>query len=587
MNINKYIAMVCGGAMLMTASCANEFDYQQGEQTVTFSVKMPGKTRAESQIGTGNAANTLHCYAYDANDKLVAEAVGTMANKQGDVTITLASKVGYTLVFWADKVQEEGKTVYTFDKDNHKVTVNYSNMSDQSEDNDAFYKVMPYTGGDATSTVELTRPLAQVNVGTDDSALDVVTKAYTSGVFTNCVITADSELDLLTGLTDAPVTLTTPITDMKGLKDETFPVTDAAGVKYTGVYYVLAPSTGATVDMTFNAYKSATDATPSWSVAVPNMPIKRNFRTNVFGSLLTSSTKFNVTITPAFDGETQVQKVTTAEQLKQILTNPAATEDVSIKLENNFENEVISIPAAPKTRTITIDLAGQAAPSLAAGENVVLNIYDNAATTRSARTTRSTRATVTNEAPCIFAKPGSTINVYGGNYLASLNSNGDSNSCVYSNGGAVNIYGGTFACQKPYNGKWYVLNLKNGSTGTITVYGGRFKDQNPADGDDAITLAEGLYSSLVDGWYTITDTKPEDPIHIVTTADQLRHLLLDTTGDVRVRLGANFYAGINIPSAPAPRTIDLDCAGYSFPGIIPNANITLNIYDSTHGYCPF
>lgn len=511
MNFNKYFALVCGGALMMSASCSNEIEFQQAEQTVTFSVKMPGNTRAASQLGTGTAANTLHCYAYDANNKLVAEAEGTMANKSGDVTITLASKVAYKLVFWADKAQEADKTLYAFDKENHKVTVNYANMSAQSEDNDAFYNVIDYTGGETTQTVSLTRPLAQINVGTDDSALTVVTTAYNSNVYSNCVIKADSELDLLTGATATPVTLTAPITPMSDLATEDFPVAGASNVKYTGVYYVLAPSTGSTVDMTFNAYKSATDATPCWSVPVPNMPVRRNFRTNVFGSLLTSLTNFSVTITPTFDGETQVKEVTTAAQLKQALTE--TTQDVAIKLAGNFENEVVSIPAAATTRTITIDLAGKNAPALAAGENVILNIYDNSdltGATRSTRSTRSTRATVTNEDPCFHAKPGSTINIYGGNYLASVDSNGDSNSCVYSSGGAVNIYGGTFACQKAYNGKWYVLNLKNGSTGTITVYGGRFKDQNPADGDDAntpgITIATGMISTLTDGWYTITDT---------------------------------------------------------------------------------
>lgn len=511
MNFNKYFALVCGGALMMSASCSNEIEFQQAEQTVTFSVKMPGNTRATSQLGTGTAANTLHCYAYDANNKLVAEAEGTMSNKSGDVTITLASKVAYKLVFWADKAQEAGKTIYAFDKENHKVTVNYANMSAQSEDNDAFYNVMDYTGGETTQTVSLTRPLAQINVGTDDSALTVVTTAYNSNVYSNCVIKADSELDLLTGATATPVTLTAPITPMSDLATEEFPVAGASNVKYTGVYYVLAPSTGSTVDMTFNAYKSATDATPCWSVPVPNMPVRRNFRTNVFGSLLTSLTNFSVTITPTFDGETQVKEVTTAAQLKQALTE--TTEDVAIKLAGNFEKEVVSIPAAATTRTITIDLAGQNAPALAAGQNVILNVYDNSDVTRATRSTRAaraTRATVINEDPCFHAKPGSTINIYGGNYMASVDSNGDSNSCVYSSGGAVNIYGGTFACQKAYNGKWYVLNLKNGSTGTITVYGGRFKDQNPADGDDAntpgITIAPGMISTLNDGWYTITDT---------------------------------------------------------------------------------
>ncbi len=85
----------------------------------------------------------------------------------------------------------------------------------------------------------------------------------------------------------------------------------------------------------------------------------------------------------------------------------------------------------------------------------------------------------------ILANTDSTVTIESGNYTVGGDANGQGNSTVYvmSNGKAI-IKGGTFSSEATYNGKYYVLNLQNKSTGSFQVSGGTFINYDPATGDD-------------------------------------------------------------------------------------------------------
>ena len=85
----------------------------------------------------------------------------------------------------------------------------------------------------------------------------------------------------------------------------------------------------------------------------------------------------------------------------------------------------------------------------------------------------------------ILAYTDSTVTIESGNYTVGGDANGQGNSTVYvmSNGKAI-ITGGTFSSEAAYNGKYYVLNLLNESTGSFQVSGGTFINFDPATGDD-------------------------------------------------------------------------------------------------------
>lgn len=105
-----------------------------------------------------------------------------------------------------------------------------------------------------------------------------------------------------------------------------------------------------------------------------------------------------------------------------------------------------------------------------------------------------------------------TVTINGGNYTVggdgSGSSYGEGNEtiAIYGSGDIV-INGGTFSSEKDWNIFYYVLNVKNGKTGTFVVKGGTFIKYNPAVGDDNMHgnfVPEGYRSvDNGDGSYTV------------------------------------------------------------------------------------
>ena len=70
------------------------------------------------------------------------------------------------------------------------------------------------------------------------------------------------------------------------------------GYRYLSMNYVLAPAGQNTVtDLTMQVMKGEQVMN---TLNVPNVPMRANYQTNIYGSLLTSTTDFTVTIQPAF-----------------------------------------------------------------------------------------------------------------------------------------------------------------------------------------------------------------------------------------------------------------------------------------------
>lgn len=194
----------------MTA-CSNDVMEGSGDDissedyvTVSFNVTPAGRvisTRAEDagqvhypntdggefpQISDGSKAHLLIYAVYDkehklldqygkgvdasANGKIAEEKVGTgqtvlYINKfpTAEIHLRLMRKQTYNIAFWA---QDEKCTVYNTE-DLTKVKVDYSSAKNNDELRDAFCKVETFTvAGDETRDIILTRPLAQINVGT-------------------------------------------------------------------------------------------------------------------------------------------------------------------------------------------------------------------------------------------------------------------------------------------------------------------------------------------------------------------------------------------------------------------------------------
>lgn len=328
--------------MLMATSCADDqtSDLKAGaESTVTITAQLPGDmgTRA---FADGKKATELHYAVYEKGTttplKVCKKADGTKGQPEGTATMTglkttislqLTTGKEYDFVFWADA---PGDNVYTFNSENQTVTVNYANAENNTDNLDAFFgqKKALKVSGNMSISQELRRPFAQINIGTDD--FDAAAAAgYTVSESTIGVATYKT-LNLLSGEVSDPVTATfvkKPIPT----EDSKFSV-NSKDYKYLSMSYVLVPKDKETVDIAFDY--TLTNRT------FTNVPVQRNYRTNIYGSLLTNTADFNVEIVPRFN-DPDYNVITASTQTE--LATAAKTPNAVIKLK---ENTTYTLPAS-------------------------------------------------------------------------------------------------------------------------------------------------------------------------------------------------------------------------------------------------
>ena len=277
-------------ATLFAASCAKELveaPVQSEEAMVTFSVNTPEiATRAYSD---GTTATVLQYAVYDAAGVELTALTKTDATINGSATVELQLTTGntYSVIFWA----AAPNAPYTVNFAEKTMTVDYNAALSNDEARDAFYKYHTFTvTGAQTETVELKRPFAQLNIGTADYAAS--TSAGYTPTQSSVTVPVYTTLNLASGDVDGQVTKTFALANIK--KDETFPVT---GNEYLAMNYLLVDSDKEVVDVEF----TYTDGSNAKTRTVGSVPVQRNYRTNIYGNLLTSQVDINVEIVPEYE----------------------------------------------------------------------------------------------------------------------------------------------------------------------------------------------------------------------------------------------------------------------------------------------
>ena len=334
--MNKKLSIVSALALgLALAGCSSEEPMVNfGDGNVTFTVQLPGVS--SRSFGDGDEVNTLKCIAFDTNGGYVHTFDGKLAGKKGEVSLNLASGTEYQLIFWSDK-----DNAYTI-SNTGVLSVDYESKKYVTNGADAFYKVMTYRGGSSEQeAISLSRPFAQLNFGTNDSEMGVVQQAYPNGVYTTVTTEAYKSINLLTGATGERVTITTPVTKIADLAKEKFDFVPETGYKYTNMLYLLVPREGMVSDLEFKAYTSSDAEAANWAIPVHAANLKENYRTNVYGSLLTSTTDFNVTVVNSFAGsENNPYRV--AKNVSDLKENGGVFEVTPSNVENVGENVDLS-----------------------------------------------------------------------------------------------------------------------------------------------------------------------------------------------------------------------------------------------------
>ncbi|MDY5563312.1 MAG: right-handed parallel beta-helix repeat-containing protein [Sodaliphilus sp.] len=296
----KFFSMFAVAAMLLTTSCSNDETNEliSGEPvTTSFKVQLPNSigTRpnkgAKKAFADGKTATVLKYMVFDENNNRVTTIpTGEQPiNLSTDVQLSLITGKKYKIVFWA----ANAAAPYTIDETG-KVTVNYEGMKTNDESLDAFCRCYEFTAGaEVENPVKLYRPFAQLNVGTKD--MDKAVKAGFNKDAAKTMVQVSgiaNTLNLLTGEVDGEVDVTCDLNAIP--TGETFP---KEGYEYLSMDYLLVGKETKTV---VNVEWQITDGVTTVDRSFTNVPLQGNYRTNIFGNLLTATTDMNVEIDPAF-----------------------------------------------------------------------------------------------------------------------------------------------------------------------------------------------------------------------------------------------------------------------------------------------
>lgn len=292
------------------ASCSSDdvIEELQGDGMEKFTVTLPEELGSRA-FADGTTAKHLKMAIYETSGSqpLISNFAGgeNASAIQGaeftsgtttTVSVPLVKGKEYRIVFWAESY-DNASTPYTYDAEARSINVDYSKAATNDEARDAFYAYETITAGSTTAhTVELHRPFAQVNVGTSDleaARISGLTVTSTALTFSNLATTLNIADGTCSGSTEAVTFASAAIPS-----GETFPA--GSGMDYLAMAYVLVgdasnPKAIATVGLLLNG---ETDAFATYN----DVPMQGNYRTNIFGALLTNPELFTVTIDPAFAG---------------------------------------------------------------------------------------------------------------------------------------------------------------------------------------------------------------------------------------------------------------------------------------------
>ena len=485
----------------------------------------------------GTKATTLQYALYlKQNEEFVhiesLDNAVTLENRSTNIQLELSSGDIYQMLLWADKGEY---SPYTVDFGTQTVSVSYENALCNDESRDAFFANIDFTASEAmTINAELKRPFAQVNIGTDDlQKMANIDRAITHS---KILLSTYSTFNLATG-------------DVEGESQEcefgyaAIPVVEEVypigGYRYLAMSYFLAKKDRETTDITIS-YRTE-DGTTENSRTVGSVPVMRNSRTNIYGSIITGNIT-NIDLMPDSEGNYEFPSKAAEELLI------AATYGGTVTLT---EDSVIDIPLQVNNH-IVLNLNGY---TLSFTHNDVLfRVNDGGSVTiigekyESALITNPTTVTEKGANGYIgLVNAGGTMTFNGGEYVTKQTC-----TIAQANGGQIYVNGGVFEVNEEKYGATYMFNhsdaLKN--EGLIEISGGRFKNYNPKESASESPamdfVKDGLSTIFKNSYHVVVDQIVADLFNVT------EEIVVDFTKDLNV--GA--YTAINTHSATAKITIN-------------------------------
>ncbi len=622
MKKNLFFGLFATMMLLLTTACQKENDlFGNGEATISFEISTPQMaTRAFSDGTTATVLKYAVYHKVGENFVLVRdEKTAQLDGKKAHVDVRLATGKTYYVFFWA----QHRDALFEPDYDALTMKVIYNDATKCNDENyDAFYWFDDVTvEGAATVDVTLTRPFAQLNIGTNDLEnfdIDDVSVATTA-------VTVKNVYDTFNFASGNVVGNATEVTFAATARpaSEAFPVT---GYEYLAMNYMFVQQEGDVLNEVIFTYDDGKK-----SRTFTNIPVKPNHRTNIYGALLTNNIGFDVEIEEDFDGDaviTDAEKLIVAAQTGGTYTltdNITLTEALNVTAEFtlNLGEYTISNPngyVIENTSKLTINSdanggfeglggirstggeitinggkytassdwktgtynhilkaentdvvinGGTFDATIGGTNNAMINVSEGSIVTINAGEFRNVAANevIPQFAPYMFTyeKNGKLI-INGGNFYGGWRFNGETTT--------TDIYGGNFTVS--YDGQSFHAN----STHVLTVYGGVFSLNNGgklnptnyvAAGYVAVNNSDNTYS-VVKGSVAANAAEFIAAVNNIEDGDVIAlSENVNFTADNRTHNSGNYYDGLYYIG---DKDFTIDLGGKT----IGNANGAVNDY---------
>jgi hypothetical protein len=541
-------------AMIFAGSCQREnLEPVAQENTVTYTVELPGaETKA---IADGSNVDRLYyeVWKFETKEKDLAKLTTkdyatrlyqkdiAMTSENGApaktvVTLNLVQDQEYTILFWAQNNNALGTdtpayntanlTAVTYAADiltGKKTPANNENLA-------AFYAVEFVSDGDPRSkTVYLKRPFAQLNIGT----LNTVKKEeYTINmkeskvkvssvptVFNVATSVASGEVEDF--VFDTAILPNNP-EHAEYATDAILPV-GGVNYQYVAMNYIFAnhltdngqspAAVNVEFDINVDLVPTAANAATTTAIInheVPNVPLSQNYRTNIVGNLLTSTTEYEVIVDKSWAGDDLAPD--------PLYMAVALGGEVTLTHDYDLPNPLVI------KKDLKINLNGY---TIKGGKDYVANAGMTAADISALTIEEGATLTIEDNGNILGGEYAITVkdgifNGNGGNYIGT-------STGIYVVDGTANITGGTYAVREiDSSGRYFVVNCKdtswNRGSSKINITGGTYINFNPNEAWES----QHTVNFLAEGYTVIpvtTDNGTEYTVvsgATITTTDEFK-----------------------------------------------------------------
>lgn len=521
--------------VLSAVSCQQELlDASRSDAKVTFKVDVPEIARTKAvgdeeyinnlvfavyktdanKLEDAQASMSSNTLVYQVNPKSMGETTAFTTDGKTSVTLDLVNDQKYIVLFWA-QVDQTWVSGDDFDlTDISYPKVNDNNVLVANSDVYSVFSGVSFiekVDGSRTESVSLYRPFAQLNIASSDpkdynveithSSVKVYGAAANFNAATQTAGSATTNVEYT--LAENP----------KGQFNSNYPHHIASNYLFANgnikvEYTIVTESHGTIVN---------------YDSPITNVPVAKNYRTNILGNLLTSDVKYDVTLEKGW--------------LEPSLESHALYVAAGVGGEYTLEEDVdLTEEAHPLivTSNLTLNLNGKTlkggkeydASAGMTGLDIAAISVDNGATL-----TIVGEGKVEGSSYGVYAKNG-TLNIKSGNFTAET-------SAVQVGAATINIEGGRFS--NTDEDKRYTINCLDGNwkdgTAKVNITGGTFIDFNPAnnhaEGAGTNFCAEGYTTYKKGNLYVVA------PVKLVGTEDDLTNAFSYTYGTAIIKLNSD------------------------------------------------